>query len=122
MTDELMYVAGQWSEAVQEDLDVMMNVLEEVLRIITAAESKDDKPITWQIRVQLAGSILDLVLIDTEVCVCLQLPILGMAPYLPSPHAHQQRVCVLATSDPRFGTYPYLKLIHTEMHACNCLF
>ena len=44
-----------------------MNVLEEVLRIIATAESKDERPTTWQIRVQLAGSILDLILIDTEV-------------------------------------------------------
>ena len=65
-----MCAVGQFSKAVQEDLDAMMNVLEEVMQIITAAESKDDKPTTWQIRVQLAGSILDLILIDTEVCVC----------------------------------------------------
>ncbi|KAL3152002.1 hypothetical protein ABBQ32_001122 [Trebouxia sp. C0010 RCD-2024] len=58
--------AGQWSEAVQQDLAAMMNVLEEVMRIIAAAESKGDKPTSWQIRVQLATSILDLILIDTE--------------------------------------------------------
>ena len=45
----------------------MMTVLEEVMRIIAAAESKGDKPTSWQIRVQLATSILDLILIDTEV-------------------------------------------------------
>lgn len=60
--------AGQWSEAVQEDLDAMMTVLEEVMRLIAAAESKDDKCTTWQIRVQLATCILDLVLVDTQVC------------------------------------------------------
>ena len=70
-----MGVAGQWSEAVKEDLDAMMNVLEEVMRIIATAESKDDKITTWQIRVQLASSILDLILIDTEVCS--QAPILS---------------------------------------------
>ena len=46
----------------------MMNVLEEVMRIIGTAESKDDRSTTWHIRVQLASSILDLMLIDTEVC------------------------------------------------------
>ena len=69
-----MHGVGQWSEAVQDDLDAMMNVLEEVLRIIAAAESKDDRLTTWQIRVQLASSILDLILIDTEVCVYSQAP------------------------------------------------
>lgn len=50
----------------------MLSVLEEVMRIIAAAESKDDKCTSWQIRVQLATSILDLILIDTEVpCRCL---------------------------------------------------
>ena len=62
-------IAGQWSDAVQEDLDAMVTVLEEVMCLITAAESKDDKCTTWQIRVQLATCILDLVRIDTEVCL-----------------------------------------------------
>lgn len=65
-----MFIVGQWSEAVKQDLEAMLNVLQEVLRIIAAAESKDDRPTTWQIRAQLASSILDLILIDTEVCVC----------------------------------------------------
>ena len=62
-----MHGAYQWSAAVQQELDGMMTVLEEVMRIIAAAESKGDKPTSWQIRVQLATSILDLILIDTEV-------------------------------------------------------
>lgn len=94
-----MCVVGQWSEAVQEDLDAMMNVLEEVMQIITAAESKDDKPTTWQIRVQLAGSILDLILIDTEVCA-------------------------LATAHPGHDTLLTLTSCSSTMSVCvcNCLF
>ena len=64
-----MYVVGQWSQAVQEDLEAMVNVLEEVMRMIAAAESKDEQPTTWHIRVQLAITILDLILIDTKVRV-----------------------------------------------------
>ena len=45
----------------------MMIVLEEVMRITTNAQSKNDKCTTWQMRVQLASTILDLMLIDTEV-------------------------------------------------------
>lgn len=39
--------------------------------MMSTAESRDDKCTTWQIRVQLATAILDLILIDTEVC-CIQ--------------------------------------------------
>ena len=49
-----------------------MAVLEEVMRMTAAAESKDDRSTSWQIRVQLATTILDLVLIDTEVLLLAQ--------------------------------------------------
>lgn len=121
----------------------MMNVLEEVMRIITAAESKDDKPTTWQIRVQLAGSILDLILIDTEVCVlatghpgrgsltyphlmlinnkcvCFQLPILGSA------HTQNSLTlgCMHATACFKFpGVLNHCHLPHTHcMPSTKCL-
>jgi len=42
-------------------------VLDDVLSIIAAAESKDSGCTTWQLRVQLASAILDLMMIDTQV-------------------------------------------------------
>ncbi len=57
----------QWPVEVEEDLEGLMNVLDDVLSIIAAAESKDSDCTTWQLRVQLASAILDLMMIDTQV-------------------------------------------------------
>ncbi len=56
----------QWPVEVEEDLEGLMNVLDDVLSIIAAAESKDSGCTTWQLRVQLASAILDLMMIDTQ--------------------------------------------------------
>ena len=142
-TSTVVFVVGQWSEAVRQDLEAMMNVLEEVLRVIAAAESKDDRPTTWQIRVQLSSSILDLILIDTEVCVlaiaypslgtfsyphlmlntlrygCLLLPILGALFTLAS-YSSTLR-CVLATAYAR-SSFCQLPSLGTHLMACKgCL-
>ena len=58
--------AVQWPVEVEEDLEGLMNVLYDVLSIIATAESKDSDCITWQLRVQLASAILDLMMIDTQ--------------------------------------------------------
>ena len=51
----------------EDELDGLMSVLEDVLRLIAAAEVKDNNCTTWQLRAHLASAILDLVMIDTEV-------------------------------------------------------
>lgn len=58
---------GRWPQSADEHLDGLMNVLDDVLKIIAVQESKDDSCTTWQMRVQLAAAILDLMMIDTEV-------------------------------------------------------
>ena len=58
--------AVQWPLDVEEDLEGLMNVLDDVLSIIATAESKDSECTTWQLRVQLASAILDLMMIDTQ--------------------------------------------------------
>ena len=58
--------AVQWLLDVEEDLEGLMNVLDDVLSIIATAESKDSDCTTWQLRVQLASAILDLMMIDTQ--------------------------------------------------------
>ena len=58
--------AVQWPVEVEEDLEGLMNVLDDVLSITAAAELKDSGCTTWQLRVQLASAILDLMMIDTE--------------------------------------------------------
>jgi len=40
--------------------------LDDVLSIIAMAESRDSDCTTWQLRVQLASAILDLMMIDTQ--------------------------------------------------------
>lgn len=51
----------------EDELDGLMSVLEDVLRLVAAAEGKDNNCTTWQLRAQLSSAILDLVMIDTEV-------------------------------------------------------
>ncbi len=58
--------AVQWPVEVEEDLEGLMNVLDDVLSIIATAESKDRDCTTWQLRVQLASAILDLIMIDIQ--------------------------------------------------------
>lgn len=61
--------AVQWPVEVEEDLEGLMNVLDDVLSIIAMAESRDSDCTTWQLRVQLASAILDLMMIDTQASV-----------------------------------------------------
>lgn len=59
---------GDAPEPLLEDLDGLMTVLEEAVKITVAADHKSDqKGTAWQVRVQSAKAILVLIAIDTQV-------------------------------------------------------
>ena len=63
----MLHCADQWPANVDENLEGLVNVLDDVLKIMSVKEAQDNSFTSWQMRVQLSAAILNLMLVDTEV-------------------------------------------------------